>query len=72
MSYEYTLSKPYWTVHTGTDVILFGGPTQSRRISTPHTSFGEFDTEQELADYLGELTGDPNYYWDHKPQEEQE
>ena len=70
MSMEYSLTKAYWTVHTGSALILFGGPTNSTRIRTPHTSFAQFDTEDELADYLGDLTGDPNYYWDNKPKEE--
>ena len=66
MSQQYALTKDWWTVHTGDDEasIVYGSRGESKRVCTPHTSFAEFDTEQELAGYLGELTGDTNWYWD--------
>lgn len=72
MSQQYALTKDWWTVHTGSDenAIVYGQRSGATRCSTPHTSFAEFDTEEELATYLGALTGDENWYWDRKPKEE--
>ena len=72
MSQQYALTKDWWTVHTGNDEssIVYGSRGESKRVSTPHTSFAEFDTEEELADYLGTLTGDANWYWDRQTEQE--
>ena len=72
MSNEYALTKNWWTVHTGNDEssIAYGSRGESTRVCTPHTSFAEFDTEEELASYLGELTGVSTWYADQQPKEE--
>ena len=74
MSNQYALTKDWWTVHTGNDEssIVYGSRGESKRVSTPHTTFAEFDTEAELATYLGDLTGVPTWYADQQPQDESE
>ena len=72
MIYTNKLTKEYWTVYTPNDTasIVYGTKGLSNQVSSNRTDFAEFDTEEELATYLGELTGVPTWYADQQPQEE--
>ena len=72
MTYTNKLTKEYWTVYTPNDTasIVYGTKGLSNQVSSSRTDFAEFDTEEELATYLGELTGVPTWYADQQPQEE--
>jgi hypothetical protein len=74
MIYKYTLTREYWTVYRANDEdsIVYGHKGGANQVSTNRDNFAEFDTEEELATYLGELTGVPTWYADQQPQEEED
>lgn len=67
------LTKEWWLVYNDSDEqsIVYGNKGGSAQVSSTRTFFKEFDTEEELANYLYILTGDENWYWDRKPKEEE-
>jgi hypothetical protein len=72
--YTNKLTKEYWTVYTPNDTanIVYGTKGLADQVSSNRTDFAEFDTEEELATYLGELTGVPTWYADRQPKEDLE
>lgn len=66
------LTKEFWVVYNPNDTtsIVFGTKGNSNQVSSNRPNFAEFDTEEELENFLTELTGDKDWYQNHKPEEE--
>lgn len=60
--------KNTWFAAHSDSVFHFGFAEAGTHIDTGQPTLRLFDTEEELAIYLGQVTGDPSYYENQQPQ----
>ena len=56
----------YYLATNNVDVFHFGPFEEGCEVSTGQPVLNFYDTESELIEVLTSITGDPNYYADHK------